>query len=163
MYIGGERILKSELVKYRPCNGRTISFSILSFMLFFVTIEGILPNAEDEEKNIVFFLIIIFFLLHVLFVFYSLLKLNSYIYFEENKILQKQFGKIIDIKYDEITDVKLSFACYVRASYAIRVYSNNKRILFEISSKVFDGFMNNCSNIEIKNRIESLLKEKGIY
>lgn len=149
-------------MKYRPCNIRSISFSILSFMLFFVTIAGILPSAKDE-KNIELFLMVLFFLLHFFFVSYSLLKLNSYVEIEENKILQKQFGKIIDIKYDDITDVKLSFAFYVRAPYAIKVYSNNKRIMFEISSKVFDAFMNNCSNVEINNRIASLLKEKGIY
>lgn len=34
--------------------------------------------------------------------------------------------------------------------------------MFEITSKVFDEFMKYCSNIEVKNKIESLLKEKGI-
>lgn len=163
MYIGGVKILKNKVNKYRPCNGRTVSFSILSFMLFFVAIAGILPSVKSEEKNIVFFLIIIFFLLHILFVSYSLLKLNSFICLDEDKILQKQFGKIITIKYDEITDVKLSFAFYVRAHYAIKIYENNKRIMFEITSKVFDEFINHCSNHEAKNKIERLLKEKGIY
>ena len=162
MYFGGVRILKSKVNKYRPCIGRTVSFSGLSFMLFFVTIVGIFPNVKGE-KIIVFFLIIILFLLHILFVFYSLLKLNSYIFIEENRVFQKQFGKIIDITYDEITDVKLSFAFYVRAPYAIKIYSNNKRVMFEITSKVFDEFMKRCSNIEVKKKIESLLKEKGIY
>ena len=95
--------------------------------------------------------------------FYSLLKLNSYIFIEENRVFQKQFGKIIDITYDEITDVKLSFAFYVRAPYAIKIYSNNKKVMFEITSKVFDEFMKRCPNIEVKKKIESLLKEKGIY
>ena len=163
MYIGGEKILKREVIKYRPCSGRTISLSILSFMLFFVTIAGILPSVEVEDKNIVFFFIIIFFILHILVLLYSLLKLNSPIYLDENKIVQKQFGKIINIKYDEINDVKLSFSYYVRASYGIKIYNNNKKIMFEITSKVFDEFMKYCSNIEIKNKIEGLLKEKGIY
>jgi hypothetical protein len=163
MYIGGERILKREVLKYRPCIGRTISLSILSFMLFFVTIAGILPSAEGEDKNIVFFFVIIFFVLHVLLVLYSLLKLNSSIYLDENKIAQKQFGKIIIIKYDKINNVKLSFSYYARASYAIKIYDNNKKIMFEITSKVFDEFMKYCSNVEVKNKIESLLKEKGIY
>ena len=153
--------MKNKIMKYRPCNGRSISFSILSFMLFFLATFGILPSVE--EKNIALILIVIFFLLHILFVFYSLLKLNSYISIEEEKMLQKQFGKTIEIMYNDITDVKLSFALYIRASYAVKVYSNNKRIMFEISSKVFDAFMNNCSNIDIKNRIISLLKEKEIY
>ena len=99
MYIGGERILENQVKKYRPCIGRTISFSILSFMLFFLIIVGILPSAEGEEKNIVFFFIIIFFVLHVLFVFYSLLKLNSPIYLSENKMFQKQFGQIINLLF----------------------------------------------------------------
>ena len=163
MYIGGERILKREVKKYRPCIGRTISFSILSFMLFFLIIVGILPIVEGEEKNIVFFFIIIFFVLHVLFVFYSLLKLNSPIYLGENKMFQKQFGQIINIDYNKISNAKLSFAYYIRAPYAIKVYENNKRIMFEITSKVFDEFMKYCSNVEVKNKIESLLKEKGIY
>ena len=163
MYTGEVRILENQVKKYRPCNGRTISFSILSFMLFFVTTSGILPSVEGEEKNIVFFFIIIFFLLHILFVLYSLLKLNSPIYLDENKIFQKQFGKIINIKYDKITDVKLSFAFYTRASYAIKIYDNNNKIMFEITSKVFDEFMKYCSSIEVKNKIESLLKEKEIY
>jgi len=163
MYIGGERILKREVKKYRPCIGRTISFSILSFMLFFLIILGILPSVEGEEKNIVFFFIIIFFVLHVLFVFYSLLKLNSPIYLGENKMFQKQFGQIINIEYNKISNAKLSFAYYIRAPYAIKVYENNKRIMFEITSKVFDEFMKYCSNVEVKNKIESLLKEKGIY
>jgi len=163
MYIGGGRILKSKVNKYRPCIGRTISFSILSFMLFFLIILGILPSVEGEEKNIVFFFIIIFFVLHVLFVFYSLLKLNSPIYLGENKMFQKQFGQIINIEYNKISNAKLSFAYYIRAPYAIKVYENNKRIMFEITSKVFDEFMKYCSNIEVKNKIESLLKEKGIY
>ena len=163
MYIGGERILKRKDIKYRPCIGRTISFSSLSFMLFFLTIVGIFPSVEGEEKNIVFFFIIIFFILHVLLVLYSLLKLNSSIYLDENKIVQKQFGKIINIKYDEINDVKLSFSYYVRASYGIKIYNNNKKIMFEITSKVFDEFMKCCSNIEVKHKIESLLNEKEIY
>lgn len=163
MYIGGGRILENQVKKYRPCIGRTISFSILSFMLFFLTIAGIFPSVEGEEKNIVFFFIIIFFILHVLLLIYSLLKLNSPICLDENIIVQKQFGKIISIKYDEINDVKLSFAYYIRAPYAIKVYENNKRIMFEITSKVFDEFMKYCSNIEVKHKIESLLKEKEIY
>ena len=69
-------------------------------MLFFITTIGILPNVEDEEKYIAFFLMIIFFVLHVLFVLYSLLKLNSPICLDENKIVQKQFGKIISIDLD---------------------------------------------------------------
>lgn len=163
MYIGGGRILENQVKKYRPCIVRTISFSILSFMLFFVTIAGILPSVEGKDKNIVFFFIIIFFILHVLLVLYSLLKLNSSIYLDENKIVQKQFGKIINIKYDKINDVKLSFSYYARAPYAIKVYENNKRIMFEITSKVFDEFMKYCSNVEVKNKIKSLLKEKEIY
>ena len=155
--------MKIEVKKYRPCNGRTVSFSILSFMLFFVTVAGILPSAKDEENNIVFFLMIILFLLHILFLLYSLLKLNSFVYLDEHKISQKQFGKNINIKYDEITDIKLSFAFYIRASYSIKIYEKNKRIMFEISSKVFDEFMKCCFNIKIKNKIVSLLKEKGIY
>ena len=155
--------MKSKVNKYRPCIGRTISFSSLSFMLFFLTIVGIFPSVEGEEKNIVFFFIIIFFALHVLFVLYSLLKLNSPIYLGENKMFQKQFGQIINIEYNKISDAKLSFAYYIRAPYAIMVYENNKRIMFEITSKVFDEFMKYCSNIEVKNKIESLLKEKGIY
>ena len=66
-------------------------------MLFFVTIAGILPSVEVEDKNIVFFFIIIFFILHIFVLLYSLLKLNSPIYLDENKIVQKQFGKIINI------------------------------------------------------------------
>ena len=68
-----------------------------------------------------------------------------------------------NIEYNKISGVKLSFAYYIRAPYAIKVYENNKRIMFEITSKVFDEFMKYCSNIEVKNKIESLLKEKGIY
>ena len=150
-------------MKYRPCIGRTLSFSVLTFMLFFITIIGILPNVEGKEKNIAVFLIIIFFLIHIIFVLYSLLKLNSPICLDENNIVQKQFGKIISIKYDEINNIKLSFAFYGRAPYAIKIYHNNKRIMFEITSKVFDEFMKCCSNIEVKNKIESLLKEKEIY
>lgn len=91
------------------------------------------------------------------------MKLNSFICLDEFKITQKQFGKIMNIKYDEITQVKLSFAFYVRAPYAIKIYANNIRIMFEITSKVFDVFMEHCSNIEIKNQINSLLKENGIF
>ena len=156
-------MLKRKDIKYSPCIGRTISLSILSFMLFFVTIAGVLPSVEGKDKNIVFFFIIIFFILHILVLLYSLLKLNSPIYLDENKIVQKQFGQIINIEYNKISDAKLSFAYYIRAPYAIKVYENNKRIMFEITSKVFDEFMKYCSNIEVKNKIESLLKEKGIY
>ena len=163
MYIGGEKILKSKVMKFRPCNGRSISFSVLTFMLFFITTLGILPNVEGEDKKIAFLFAIILFLLHVLFVLYSLLKLNSPIYLEEDKIFQKQFGKIISIKYNKINDVKLSFSYYVRASYGIKIYENNKKIMFEITSKVFDEFLKYCSNIEVKNKIKSLLKAKGIY
>ena len=154
--------MKRKDLKYRPCIGRTISFSVLTFMLFFITTIGILPNVEGKEKNIAFFLIIIFFLIHIIFILYSLLKLNSPICLDENKIVQTQFGKIISIKYDNITDVKLSFAYYVRASYGIKIYDNNKKIMFEITSKAFNEFMNYCSNIEVKNIIESLLRKKGI-
>ena len=154
--------MKSKVMKFRPCNGRSISFSVLTFMLFFITTIGILPNVEGEEKNIVFFFIIIFFILHVLLLIYSLLKLNSPICLDENIIVQKQFGQIINIEYNKISDAKLSFAYYIRAPYAIKVYENNKRIMFEITSKVFDEFMKYCSNIEVKNKIGSLLKEKGI-
>lgn len=153
--------MKRKDMKYRPCNGRTISFSIWTFMLFFLTTIGIFTIVEG--KDIAFYLTIIFFLFHISFVLYSLLKLNSPICLDENKIVQKQFGKIISIKYDNITDVKLSFAYYVRASYAIKIYDNKKRIMFETSSKVFDEFMKYCANVEVKNKIERLLKEKGIY
>ena len=61
--------MKSKVNKYRPCIGRTISLSILSFMLLFVTIAGILPSVEGKGKNIVFFFIIIFFIVHVLLLF----------------------------------------------------------------------------------------------
>ena len=91
------------------------------------------------------------------------LKLNSPVYIGKDEIFQKQFGKKITIKYDEITDAKLSYAFYTRAPYAIKIYENNKRIMFEITSKVFDVFMEHCSNIEIKNQINSLLKENGIF
>ena len=155
--------MENQVKKYRPCISRAISFSILSFMLFFVTIAGILPNVEGEDKNIAFYFIIIFLVLHALFVLYSLLKLNSPVYLGENKMFQKQFGQTINIEYNKISNVKLSFAYYIRAPYAIKVYDSNKRIMFEITSKVFDEFMKRCSNIEIKNKIESLLKEKGIY
>ena len=163
MYIGGGRILENQVKKHMPCIGRAISFSTLSFMLLFLTIVGILPSAEGKEKNIVFFFIIIFFLVHVLFVLYSLLKLNSPIYLVENKMSQKQFGQLINIEYDKISDAKLSFAYYIRAPYAIKVYENDKMMMFEITSKVYDEFMKYCSNIEIKNKIERLLKEKDIY
>ena len=156
-------MIKRKDIKYRPCNGRTISLSISSFMLFLVTITGIFPSVEVEDKNIVFFFIIIFFILHILVLLYSLLKLNSPIYLDENKIVQKQFGHIINIEYNKISDAKLSFAYYVRAPYAIKVYESNKKIMFEITSKVFDEFMKYCSNIEVKHKIESLLKEKDIY
>ena len=49
MYIGGGRILENQVKKYRPCIGRTISLSILSFMLFFVTIS--LVNVYNFAKN----------------------------------------------------------------------------------------------------------------
>ena len=163
MYIGGGRILENQVKKYMPCIVRTISFSILSFMLFFLIIVGILPSVEGKDKNIVFFFMIIFFLVHVLFVLYSLLKLNSPIYLFENKMSQKQFGQLINIEYDKISDAKLSFAYYIRAPYAIKVYENNKMMMFEITSKVYDEFMKCCSNIEVKNKIERLLKEKDIY
>ena len=155
--------MKNKIMKYRPCNGRTIPFSVSSFILFFLSTIGIgiLPNVE--EKNIALIIIVFLFLLHILFVFYSLFKLNSYISIEDEKVFQKQFGKIIDIRYNDITDVKLSYAFYVKAPYAVKIYFNNKNIMFEISSKVFDAFMNNCSNIEIKNKIISLLEEKEIY
>ena len=156
-------MLKSKVMKFRPCNGRSISFSGLTFMLFFITTIGILPNVEGEDKNIDFLFAIIFFVLHVLFVLYSLLKLNSPICLDENKIVQKQFGKIISIEYNKISNAKLSFAYYIRAPYAIKVYENNKRIMFEIGSKCFDEFMKYCTNVEVKNKIESLLKAKGIY
>ena len=155
--------MENQVKKYRPCIGRTISFSILSFMLFFLMIVRILTSVEGEEKNIVFFFIIIFFVLHVLFVLYSLLKLNSPICLDENKIVQKQFGKIISIEYNKISNAKLSFAYYIRAPYAIKVYENNKRIMFEIASKCFDEFMKYCTNVEVKKKIESLLREKEIY
>ena len=99
MYIGGGRIVENKVKKYRPCICRSVSFSILSFMLFFSTIVGILPSVKGE-KTIVFAFIIIFFLLHILFVFYSLLKLNSLICIDEKGMLQKQFGKTITIKYN---------------------------------------------------------------
>jgi len=155
--------MRNETKKYRPCNCRTALFSFLSFMLFFLTIVFFLTTAKREEKHVVFFLICIFFLMHIIFVLYSLMKLNSFICLDEFKITQKQFGKIMNIKYDEITQVKLSFAFYVRAPYAIKIYANNIRIMFEITSKVFDVFMEHCSNIEIKEQINSLLKENGIY
>lgn len=162
MYIGGVQILKSDVKKYRPCNGRAVSFAVLTFMLLFVTIAGILPNVDEEEKKIVFLLIAILSSLHVLFVLYSLLKLNSPVFLDGNKIVQKQFGKTISIDYAEITDIKLSFAYYIRASYAIKIYGNDKRIMFEITSKVFGEFMKHCSNIDAKSKIESLLKGEGI-
>ena len=157
MYIGGKKVLKNKIMKYRPCNGRTISFSVSTFMLFFLSTIGILPNVE--EKNIVLIIIVFLFLLHILFVFYSLFKLNSYISIGDEKMIQKQYGKTIEIYYKDITAAKLSSAFYVKAPYAVKVYSNNKSIMFEISSKVFDAFMNNCSNTEIKNRIISLLDD----
>ena len=155
--------MENQVKKYMPCIGRAISFSSLSFMLFFLIIVGILPSVEGKDKNIVFFFMIIFFLVHVLFVLYSLLKLNSPIYLFENKMSQKQFGQLINIEYDKISDAKLSFAYYIRAPYAIKVYENNKMMMFEITSKVYDEFMKYCSNIEVKNKIERLLKEKDIY
>ena len=155
--------MKGKVNKYRPCNCRTVSFSILSAVLFFVSIAGILPGVAAGEKKSLLFVVIFLFLLNFLFVLYSLLKLNSSVYLDEYKILQKQFGKTISIKYDEITDVKLSFAYYIRAPYAIKIYANRKRIMFEITSRVFDEFLRCCSNIEVKNMIETLLKEKGIY
>ena len=155
--------MRNETKKYRPCNCRAALFSFLSFMLFFLTIVFFLATAKREEKHVVFFLICIFLLIHIIFVLYSLMKLNSFICLDEFKITQKQFGKIMNIKYDEITQVKLSFAFYVRAPYAIKIYANNIRIMFEITSKVFDVFMEHCSNIEIKEQINSLLKENGIF
>ena len=155
--------MKRKNMKYRPCIGRTISLSILSFMLFFVTIAGIFPSVEREYKNIVFFIIIFFFILHVLLLIYSLLKLNSPICLDESKISQKQYGKEIEIYYAYISNVKLSFAYYGRAPYAIKIYDNKKMIMFEITSKCFDEFMKYCTNVEVKKKIESLLREKEIY
>ena len=94
---------------------------------------------------------------------YSILKLNAPILIEESKISQKQYGKEIQIFFNDIGNVKLSFAYYVRAPYAIKIYDNKKMLMFEITSKVFDEFMKCCSNIEVKNKIKNLLKEKEIY
>lgn len=153
--------MKRKVNKYRPCNVRTISFSIISFMLFFVSMVGVFPSVE--EKSVALYFAIFFFLLSIIFILYSLFKLNSFVYIDDDKIIQKKFWEIIDIKYDEITNIKLSFAYYIRAPYAIKVYNNKKAIMFEITSRVFDEFMRSCSNIEVKNKIDILLKEKGIY
>ena len=161
MFIGEGRIMKRKNYKYRPCIGRSVSFSIMSFMLFFISIVGILPNVE--KKIIALVLVVFFFLLNIIFVLYSILKLNSYVYLDNDKIFQKQYGKMIEINYDNITDVKLSFAWYIRSSYAIKIYDKNKKIMFEITSKVFEKFISLCSNTEVKNKIDKLLKEKNIY
>ena len=47
-------MLKRKDIKYSPCIGRTISLFILSFMLFFVTIVGILPSVEGKDKHRIF-------------------------------------------------------------------------------------------------------------
>lgn len=147
--------------RYRPCMGRSLSLCIGPSFLFLAALLSFLPF---EKKQIFEILIVLFLGLYILVInLYSILKLNAPILIDESKISQKQYGKEIEIYYDDISNVKLSLAWYAHAPYAIKIYDNKKKIMFEITSKVFDEFMKCCSNIEVKNKIEKLFKEKEIY
>lgn len=153
--------MENEVCKYRPCNVRSVSICVTTFMLFFISLVGILPFVK--EKIIALLIAGVFFLLNVLFSLYSLFKLNSFVFLDETKISQKQYGKVVEINYDTINYIKLSFVFYTKAPYLVKLYSKNKTISFEITSAVLDKFMNHCTSFEIKNRLTFLLKDKGVY
>ena len=154
--------MKDKIKKYRPCLGRTLGVSIL---LFFMSFALMLQYIDDIIKyNILLYFSLLFSLVDCIFIWYSFNKLNSYIYFDDNKMFQKQYGQIIEIRYDDIIDFKLSFAYYIKVPYALKIYDNkNKMIMFEIVGKAYDEFMDRCSNVEIKRKIKRLFKEKTIY
>ena len=92
--------------KFCPCKVRSVIYCFGSFMLLFTSVAGILPNVEEKKNALL--LALCLFIIHILVVLYSIFKLNSYVYFDDEKIYQKQYGKIVEIKYNEIEKFKFS-------------------------------------------------------
>ena len=162
MSFGGSGRLKNKFLEHRPCNSRSL---FLCLVTFFLALDFLLLplTTNIEGKNIILFIAIMLFLLDLIFVLYSLFKLNSCVFMDETKIWQKQYRKVVEIDYGSISEIKLSSACYANVPYMVKIYADKKAISFEITSRTFEKFMDCCSNIEIKNKLEALLKAKGVY
>ena len=127
--------MENQFHKYRPWKGRSIFLCVITFILFIICLVAILPLVK--EKNIVIIIVIFLFSLNIFFSLYSILKLNSFVYMDDDKIQQKQYGKLIQIYYENIKDVKISHAFYAKVPPLITIYDNKKKISFEMTI-IFD-------------------------
>ena len=149
--------LEYKQYKIRPLFGECLGLSIFTFMLSFLLILG------GIIESIIQFLYIgiAFAIINVIVVFFSIKKWNNWVYMDDEKISQYQFGKEITFYYDEIDYVKILRSGAVRSSPKIKIYKDKKAITFDIISGVRPFFMK-CSNDRVKNEIKALLKKKYI-
>lgn len=147
--------------KFCPCKVRSVIYCFGSFMLLFTSVAGILPNVEEKKNALL--LALCLFIIHILVVLYSIFKLNSYVYFDDEKIYQKQYGKIVEIKYNEIE--KFKFSNGGRIYNLLKIYKKNKKIIFELSDKNLNLFYSKCNNKELNNKIKKVTFqiERGTY
>lgn len=140
---------KQKIYKLRPLTPMCGILCIATFMLAFLLILcGII------ESGIQFIFIgIIFAIINAILIIFSVGKWNSFVYIDNEKITQYQWGKEITIFYNEIEKVKY-FHWRDKHKYEplITVCSNEKKITFG-KIYVLPKFLEKCSSKKVKNEI----------
>jgi hypothetical protein len=112
-------------------------------------------HEEGDPIIIVSILLVFFVLLHIWTVLYCIFKLNSFVYIDDTKIWQKQYGKCVEIQFSDIQYAELTIG-FVQGYSHVVIHSYNKKISFCHTSKTYDAFMERCTNVAMKKRIKNL-------
>lgn len=142
---------KQEIYKLRPLTPMCGILCTATFVLAFLLIL-----CGITESIIQFILIgIIFAMINAILVIFSVWKWNSFVFIDNEKITQYQWGKEITIFYNEIEKIKYF---YWRDEHKyeprITVCSNEKKITFG-KIYVLPKFLERCSSEKVKNEISA--------
>ena len=148
----------SNIHKSRPGWGRSISYCIFTLDFIAILMIPLVMRHEEGVPIIVSILLVFFVLLHIWTVLYCIFKLNSFVYIDDTKIWQKQYGKCVEIQFSDIQHIRLTIG-FVQGYYHVVIHSHNKKISFCLFSKTYNAFMERCTNVDIKEKIVKLRHE----
>ena len=145
----------SNIHKSRPGWGRSISYCIFTLVFIATLMIPLVVGYEEGVPIIVSILLVFFVLLHIWTVLYCIFKLNSFVYIDDTKIWQKQYGKCVEIQFSDIQYAELTIG-FAQGYYHVVIHSYNKKISFCKPSKTYHAFMERCTNVAIKEKIKKL-------
>lgn len=135
--------------KLRPLTSMCGILCTATFMLAFLFILcGITENIIQFV-----YIGIIFTIINAILIIFSVGKWNSFVYIDNEKITQYQWGKEITIFYNEIEKVKY-FHLRDGHNYEprITIFSNGNKVTFG-KIRVLPKFLEKCSSEKVKNEI----------